>query len=77
MMSDMLGDRDYDAFESYQHDQLKGKIGFAFYGPPQDINGYTTKQEKKIDAAYAKICEQYGKFKKWIIISEECVVNFL
>lgn len=71
MMFDMLGDRDYDAFEKNQHEHLKEKIGFAFFGPPENIDEttlptaslldcYTDKQKEKINAVYNKICEIYG-----------------
>lgn len=60
MMLDMLGDRDYDAFEKYQHNYLKEKIGFAFFGPPQKVEGYEEKQIRKIEEAYKQICKVYG-----------------
>lgn len=82
MMFDMLGDRDYDAFEKHEHVYLKEKIAFAFYGPPQSVDGinatssmvdgYDEKQKRKIEAAYNKICGVYAPYAEYegqIIIS--------
>lgn len=58
----MLGDRDYDAFEKEEHEYLKEKIAFAFFGPQQDVCGYNKKQKEKAQVVYEKICEIYGNF---------------
>lgn len=85
MMFDMLGDRDYDAFEKHQHEHLKEKIAFAFFGPPQTVDEsatpttallfdcYTDKQKAKINAVYNKICEIYGNK---IILVVNLFLNF-
>lgn len=73
-MYDMLGDRDYDCFEKCDHEYLKEKIAFAFFGPPQSIENcntknstdsilqyYTDKQRQKVTTTYNKIREIYGR----------------
>lgn len=37
-----LGDRDYDCYEPDQHEYLKYKIVYAFYGPPQEAQQENT-----------------------------------
>lgn len=84
-MFDMLGDRDYDAFEEHEHVYLKEKIAFAFYGPPQSIDGinkvtysmvdgYDAKQKRKIEAAYKKIREVYAPYAEY---DGQIVISFI
>lgn len=62
-MLDQLGDRDYDCFESNEHEFLKKKIGFALYGPPKENEGnYSQDQQKDVETLYVKIVKHNGKF---------------
>jgi len=60
-MFDQLGDRDYDCFEPDQHEYLKDKIGFALYGPPKTVNGWTGEEKINIMNYYQLICSENGK----------------
>ena len=61
IMLDLLGDRDYDSFDHFEFEQLKDKIGYALYGPPETETGYSEKQKKKIEFLFEIIIKQNSK----------------
>lgn len=63
VMCDQLGDRDFDCFqlERGEDKELKSKIGFAYFGPPNDEKGYDKNQDKQINTAYKKILSEAAK----------------
>lgn len=65
-MLDMLGDRDYDSFEYDEHNLLKNKIGYSLFGPPENKDGYTSKQLKRIETLYKVIVRENSKLKSFI-----------
>ncbi|KAL3276656.1 hypothetical protein HHI36_012026 [Cryptolaemus montrouzieri] len=72
LMYDMLGNRDYDNFESDELDSLKRKIGYALYGHPQSEDGYDTEQNNLIEKLYDTILKEsdkYSKHKNRVVIS--------
>lgn len=58
IMAERLGDRDYDNFDYDEHNELKSKIGFCYFGMPLTESGYDEKQNKTIETMYEIICEQ-------------------
>lgn len=61
-MCDRLGDRDYDSFEADEHQHLKKKIGFAFFGPPQNNDGgYKMKQNEQMQAILQQLLKVSSK----------------
>lgn len=65
MMSDELGDRDFDSFEHNEHELLENKILYALYGPPKQQNdniGYEETQMKKVKKLYETIRDTNSKF---------------
>lgn len=63
MMVDFLGDRDYDCFDFDEHNELKMKIGYSFFGMPSLESGYDARQDKLIERIYNTIVEQSSKWK--------------
>lgn len=62
IMCDRLGDRDYDSFEADQLQQLRDKIGFAFFGPPQNDSGdYEERQKEQVEAIFQQIRDVSSK----------------
>lgn len=77
-MASNFGDRDYDSFEADEHNYLKYKIAFAFYGPPNEdqhessdfenfnfdanIRVYDEKQVKFVEEAYEKILKHNSTY---------------
>lgn len=57
-----LRNRDYDSFEEDQHKHLETKIGYAFYGPPQTLNGYDERHKTFIDKAILQILKHNSKY---------------
>ncbi|CAH0550152.1 unnamed protein product [Brassicogethes aeneus] len=78
MMAEMLGDRDYDSFEHNQHEYLKSKIGYAFFGPPsteeEENIVYDKDKKKKIEDFYKKIVETNNKVAQW---KDRVVIAFM
>ncbi|XP_066260971.1 uncharacterized protein [Euwallacea similis] len=76
--ADMLGDRDYDSFEFYEHEYLKQKIRFGLKGPPKKETGYTDLEQKDIDSLFRVIKEQSQLFAEYNDhIEMTCVFNCL
>nr|XP_023024204.1 uncharacterized protein LOC111512325 [Leptinotarsa decemlineata] len=66
MMADMLGDRDYDSFDFDQHEELKKKIAFAMFGPPEEVTGYENKKLKKVEDVYESIMNSSNEIAKYL-----------
>ncbi|KAK9685153.1 protein of unknown function (DUF4781) [Popillia japonica] len=77
MMSDELGDRDFDSFEHNEHELLENKILYALYGPPKQQNdniGYEETQMKKVKKLYETIRDTNNKYSKW---KDRIVIAFI
>lgn len=74
IMADQMGDRTYDSFESNQLEELKSKIGYAFYGPPLSETGYTDKQRENILKIYNVIIRETNLFSKHL---NRVVISFI
>ncbi|XP_064211667.1 uncharacterized protein LOC103313132 isoform X1 [Tribolium castaneum] len=74
MMLDMLGDRDYDSFDYYEHEFLKEKIAYAIYGPPETEEGYSADKHKKIDFLFDLIIKQSNLITKW---KDRVIISFI
>jgi hypothetical protein len=73
-MLDMLGNRDYDSFDHDELKYLKEKVAFAFHGPPQTLNGYDRKQNKKTDYIFEVIMKQNNLIAKW---KDRVIISFI
>lgn len=60
--ADLLGDRDYDSYEFDEHKYLKDNIGYAIFGPPNHVNGFSDDVKKEIKKLYKKILKKNSKF---------------
>ncbi|CAG9821000.1 unnamed protein product [Phaedon cochleariae] len=65
LMSDLLGDRDYDSFEYNQHQELKDKIAYALFGPPEKEEGYDRKQTSRAEKIYLSIIENSNEISEF------------
>ncbi|XP_044756506.1 uncharacterized protein LOC123315033 [Coccinella septempunctata] len=64
LMFNLLGNRDYDNFESDELDSLKKKIGYALYGHPSNEEGYDSNQNATIDKLSDVILNETNEFSK-------------
>ncbi|XP_045467314.1 uncharacterized protein LOC123675823 isoform X1 [Harmonia axyridis] len=72
LMFNLLGNRDYDNFESNELDSLKKKIGYALFGHPSDEKGYDSNQNVSIDKLFEIILKEsneFSKYKNRVIVS--------
>ncbi|XP_072397359.1 uncharacterized protein [Diabrotica undecimpunctata] len=67
MMADRLGDRDYDSFAFDEHHLLKKKIGFAWFGQPNQEtgNGYDEAQNSQIDKVFNAILKHNNLYAEY------------